>query len=214
MEVKSSSKLARELKRPLLELRQLAFGLNGSGHEDEEIRAEMINVTEAAMRQIDDLVKVGELSNNKYALEPIAVRAVCDEAVNELIQAVNEKTRASMMTVKYTNRAKIAMGNRELLKSVVYNFMLDALNYTTEEEGYDTRMMLRVKEVGRKIEVEVRDFGPALVAMRPMSSTLGMYVAKNFSSYMNAEIGTVKHNDGASFFVRLPVLRQQKIWGM
>lgn len=238
MEVGNTSRIARELKRPLMELRQLVFGLSEMGARDEEIRAEMVGVTEAAMRQIDDLVKIGELGDNKYALEPVAVRAVCDEAADELIRAVNQKTRSSVMTVKYSNRAKLVMGNRELLKSVVYNFLLDALKYTMNEEDYDTRLMLRVKESKQKIEIEVRDFGPALpkkvwreiqesvkmslgetagisdAAMRPMASALGMYVAANFSRYMRAEIGATRHSDGASFFVRLPILKQQKMWGV
>ena len=41
--------VARELKRPLLELRQLAFGFDGKGAEDEKIRAEMVAVSERAM---------------------------------------------------------------------------------------------------------------------------------------------------------------------
>lgn len=211
MEVSGASNVARELKRPLIELRQLAFGLSLSSFSDEKIRSEMVDVADAAMRQIDNLVRVGELS--KFRLEPIAVRAVCDEAADALVKAVNKKTRSAIMVVKYSNRARLAMGNRELLMNIIYNYLLDALNYTMEEEGYDTRVILRVKEVEDKIEIEVRDFGPVLPAMRPKSSTLGLYVTEKFSKYMHAEIGTMRHRDGTSVFVRLPVLRQQKIWG-
>lgn len=222
-EVDGVQVVARELKRPLLELRQLALGFDGGGAEDEAVRAEMVGVAERAMRQVDDLLKIQNLS--RYGLEPIAVRAVCDEVLTE-IDAMFGRKRCQMK-VRYMNRQRLVKANAELLKSVVYNFLLDATRYATDEMQTE----LIVRETGRKVAVEVRDFGPSLpidvwrevqngtveapsdIAMRPGSSALGLYIASKFSKYMQGEISAVRHTDGTSFVIRLPVARQASIWG-
>ena len=222
-EVDGVQVVARELKRPLLELRQLALGFDGGGAEDEAVRAEMVGVAERAMRQVDDLLKIQNLS--RYGLEPIAVRAVCDEVLTE-IDAMFGRKRCQMK-VRYMNRQRLVKANAELLKSVVYNFLLDATRYATDEMQTE----LIVRETGQKVAVEVRDFGPSLpidvwrevqngtvgapsdIAMRPGSSVLGLYIASKFSKYMQGEISAVRHTDGTSFVIRLPVARQVSIWG-
>ena len=116
--------------------------------------------------------------------------------------------------------------NRELLYSVIYNFLLNAMHYSSEE----TRAELIVRESGGKIKVLVRDFGPALplevwkemkrgwlkkptsIAMRPGSSGLGLYIASKFSRYMNAEVGAIRHRDGTSFYVNLPISKQMSLF--
>lgn len=224
MEVDGVSVVAQELKRPLLELRQLALGFDGNGSSDEDIRLEMVTVAERAMRQVNDLAKIQKL--NRFGLEPVAVRAVCDEVLKEVAGLFNEKT--CQMQVKYSNRQRLVTANAELLKSVVYNFLLNATHYAT----IDTKAELKVHEKGKKVAIEIRDFGPALpikkwreiqngilkepndIPMRPGSSALGLYIASKFSKYMNAEVGAVRHRDGTSFFVNLVATRQMSIWGV
>ena len=57
-------------------------------------------------------------------------------------------------------------------------------------------------------------YAPQEIAMRPGSSALGFYIASKFSKYMKAEVGATRHNDGVSFFVKLPTTRQMSIWGL
>lgn len=223
MEVDGAAVVARELRRPLLELRQLAFGFDGNGNSDEKIRAEMIAVADKAIRQVNDLAKIKKLST--YEIKPVAVRALCDDVISEIAELFGGKK--CEMTVRYSNRSRLVMANPELLKSVVYNFLLDATHYT--DEGMKTE--LKIKEASGRVEINVRDFGPALpfdvwrevkgnllepreIAMRPGSSALGLYIASKFSKYMNAEVGAVRHRDGVSFFVKIPVPRQLSMWGV
>lgn len=224
LEVDGAAVVARELKRPLLELRQLAFGFDGNGNSDEKIRSKMISVADKAIRQVNDLAKMERLASGGFELGPVAVRALCDDVISEVSELFSEKK--GKMTVRYSNRSRLVMANPELLHSVIYNFLLDATNYTDEE----MKTELRVKEASGMVEINVRDFGPALpfdvwqevksnliqprdIAMRPGSSALGLYIASKFSKYMNAEVGAVRHKDGASFFVKIPVPRQIKMWG-
>ena len=224
LEVQGAMVVARELKRPLLELRQLALGFDGCGPEDERIRAEMVAVSERAMRQVDDLARFNELENGGFEMGPVAVRALCDDVVKEISRLFGGKK--CELDVKYSNRSRLVNANPELLKSVVSNLVLNAMKYDDRE--LKTRFL--VCESGGKIEINVRDFGPALpsdvwremkeevyapkeIAMRPGSSALGFYIAAKFSKYMKAEVGATRHSDGVSFFVKLPATRQKTIWG-
>ena len=130
------------------------------------------------------------------------------------------------MFVKYSNRARLVTANRELLYSVIYNFLLNAMHYSGER----TKSELIVKDSRDRVKVMIRDYGPTLpidvwrelrrgfinkptsIAMRPGSSGLGLYIASKFSRYMNAQVGAVRHRDGTSFYVELPVSKQASLF--
>ena len=80
------------------------------------------------------------------------------------------------------------------------------------------------------VQVKIRDYGPALpidvwremkrgfvrkptsIAMRPGSSGLGLFIASRFSRYMHAEVGAVRHRDGTSFYINLPISKQMSMF--
>ena len=204
LEVDGAAVVAQELKRPLLELRQLALGFDGNGVDDEKIRLEMVKVADQAMRQVDDLTKIRRLNDGGFEMGPVAVRALCDDVMKEIAKLYTGQR--CEVVVKYSNRSRLVNANPELLKSVVFNLVLDATKYI----DVDARAELKVRESKGKVEINVRDFGPALpmdvwrevqgslrapreIAMRPGSSALGLYIASKFSKYMNAEVGAVRH---------------------
>ena len=215
---------AHELKAPLAVLRQLAFAFDGAGTRDEHIRSEMVSVSERAIKQVNDLAKVRRLEDGLFVMEPVAVREVCDAVSRELSYLFRYNQRD--LFVKYTNKSKLVTANRELLYSVVYNFLLNAMHYSGEE----TRAELVVKDFRDKVKVIVRDYGPALpmdvwremkrgwvekptsIAMRPGSSGLGLFIASRFSRYMGANVGAIRHRDGTSFYVELPISKQASLF--
>ena len=215
---------ARELKRPLVDLRQLALAFDGAGESDEQIRDKMVNVSDRAIRQINDLMKLRRLEDGMFVMEPVAVQSVCSEVTRELEYLFRFNNRN--LFIKYPRHVQPVVANRELLKSVVYNFMLNAMRYTDEE--MESRLV--VKTMGERVRILVRDFGPALpmdvwremrrgfvkkptsIAMRPGTSGLGLYIASRFSRYMHAQVGAVRHPDGTSFYVELPVSRQMRLF--
>ena len=216
---------AHELKAPLAVIRQLAFSLDGMDARGENIREQMIKVSDRAIRQVNDLSKIKRLEDGLFDMEPVVVRAVCDDVVNELkyLFRSNNKT----LKVKYKNRERLVVANRELLRSVIYNFCVNAMHYSNTE----TSSELIVNEKRGKIMISIRDFGPALpndvwkemkrgwvekplsIAMRPGSSGLGLYITSKFSRYMNANVGAVRHRDGTTFYVEMPVSRQASLFG-
>ncbi len=217
---------AHELKAPLSVLRQLALSMDFDDDKAqlEHFKSEMISVSERALKQVNDLTKISRLEDGLFEMEPVSIRAVCDDVTRELNYLFRYNQRD--LYVKYTNKFKLVTANRDLLHSIIYNFLLNAVHYS----GKDTRSELLVSNNKNKVKVVIRDFGPALpmdvwrelkrgwvekptsIAMRPGSSGLGLYIASKFARYMNAEIGAVRHRDGTSFFVELPVSMQARLF--
>ena len=149
---------------------------------------------------------------------------MCDAVTQELKYLFREQNRG--LKVRYRNRAKLVTANRELLYSVIYNFLVNALHYAKR----GTQAELAIREVSGWLRVTVRDFGPSLpteiwhvmreggaerpqsIAMRPGSSGLGLYIASRFSRYMHANVGAVRHRDGSSFYVELPISKQASLF--
>lgn len=215
---------AHELKAPLAVLRQLALSFDEMDTRGEHLRSEMVSVSERAIRQVNDLVKIRRLEDGLFEMEPVAVREVCDAVSRELEYLFKYNQRN--LYVKYMNRVRLVSANRDLLYSVIYNFLLNAMHYSGEE----TRAELIVRDFQDKVKVIIRDYGPALpievwremkrgwiekptsIAMRPGSSGLGLFIASRFSKYMNAKVGAVRHRDGTSFFVELPISKQASLF--
>ncbi|MBO7664304.1 HAMP domain-containing histidine kinase [Candidatus Saccharibacteria bacterium] len=223
-EVENILLVAHELKAPLAVLRQLALSFEFENSSNEHIRSEMVSVSERAIRQVNDLSKIARLEDGLFEMEPVSVRAICDDVTRELNHLFRYNQRD--LRVRYHNHARLVTANRELLHSVIYNFLINAMHYS----GKDTRSELTINERAGKIRVNIRDFGPALpmdvwremrrgwvekptsIAMRPGSSGLGLYIASKFSRYMNANVGAIRHRDGTSFFIDLPVSRQARLF--
>ena len=122
---------AHELKAPLAILRQLALSLDEMSPENENMRTEMVRISDRAIKQVNDLVKIRRLEDGLFKMEPVAVRAVCDEVSRELEYLFDYNQRD--LFIKYSNRTKLVTANRELLYSVVYNFLLNAMHYSGEK---------------------------------------------------------------------------------
>ena len=215
---------ASELKEPLSTLRQLALSFDEMDLAGEKIRSEMVSVSEKAIRQVNDLMRLRRLEGGMFVMEPVAVRSVCDEVTGELMNIFGYDRRS--LKVKYSKRAGLVVANRELLRSVLWNFLVDGMHYGGE--GMQSKLL--VGDYRDKVRVMIRDFGPSLpteiwremqkgfmeqptsIAMRPGSSGLGLYIASKFSQYMGAKMGAVRHRDGTSFFIDLNKSKQASLF--
>lgn len=225
MNVEVNGILAHELKSPLALMRQLAFSLDSEHPEQiDRTKTQLISVSERALRQVNDLTKIARLEDGLFVMEPVAVRAVCEDVTRELSALFRYNQRN--LHLHYSNKSRLVVANRELLYSVIYNFCLNAMHYS----GTETSSELTVQDHHGKVRVTIRDFGPALplkiwrqlktgwveqptaVSMRPGSSGLGLYIASKFSRYMHANVGAIRHRDGTSFFVELPVSYQTSLF--
>ena len=214
--------VAHDLKSPLTLMRQMALAMDfqkDSTSELEKSRNKIIRISERAMRQVNDLTKIARLEEGLFTLEPVSIRAVCDDVLSELEQLFTLNQRK--LRFEYRNKARLVIGNYDLIFSVIYNFCANAMYYSTVE----TESCLIISDKKDKIVVDVRDFGPSLpttvwrqikagltaptsISMRPGSSGLGLYIASKLAKYLNAEVSAVRHRDGTSFQVILPVSHQ------
>ena len=213
---------AHELKSPLAVMRQLALSMDfqeDSSLDLEKTRSQIVNISERAIRQVNDLTKIARLEEGLFVMEPVSVRTVCDHVLSEL-RPFFELNHRSLRT-SYKNRTNLVIANQDLLFSVIYNFCINAMYYSTAE----TISILSLSDRGDSVEVAVRDYGPSLpikvwqqlktgisqptsIAMRPTSSGLGLYIASQFSNYMQAELSAVRHRDGTSFKLKIPASKQ------
>ena len=221
-EVNSLSIAAHELKAPLSLIRQLTFSLDfaSSTSEQEKIKSEIVDVSERGLRIVNDLTKVARLEDGLFELEPVSIRNVCSEVEKELkyLYRFDQK----VLETKFSNRSRLVVANRELLFSVLYNFGFNALRYSDD----NSKSFLKVKDEKGRVKVEIRDFGPSLpkkiyeklktnsletpsdISLRPDSSGLGLFIATKFARFMNADVGAIRHRNGTSFFVSLPISAQ------
>lgn len=223
-DVSSVGVAAHELKSPLVLLRQLSLDLiddNLDDRERKQILEQLVHVSEKALRLTSDITRAESLQAALFPLEPVNPLTICDEVSGELRRLYVANGR----TLKRSRQQHIVpvVANRDLLRRILLNFADNALHYSNAS-GY---VMLEAKLIKRQqvVRVGVRDYGPALplanwrrltnslqqtqaVHARPQSSGLGLYIAHQFATAMNGRIGAIRHHDGASFYVELPVSHQ------
>ncbi len=216
--------MMHEAKAPLAVMRQLAFSFDVESAKNNRVRTDMIRVADRALKQIDDLMKIARLEDGLFEMEPVSVRAVCDIAYRDATQLFY--TSQKDVRIDYCGKLSLVTANFELLYSVLLNFLSNAAKYANN----GTVARLIVRDIKDGVRFTVRDNGPLLpiaiwrklqtqsldtpvnIAMRPGSSGFGLFIAARFSQYMNAKIGSIRHRNGMSFYVELPVSRQASLF--
>jgi len=219
---------AHELKSPLALVRQLALLLEDpSLSEDERARlqARIVLTSERALRLTGDLTKSARLQDALFQLEPLNPEQICRDIVSELTPLFAEYGRA--VELGQRKHPLLLVANRDLLRRIVMNFSDNALRYT--EPGTAVRLQVTALKKAGIVRVGVRDYGPALsndmwralterlatapqsIHARPESSGLGLYIAGQFAEAMNGKIGVIRHRDGATFYVDLPMSHQMSL---
>ena len=213
---------AHELKTPLALMRQLSLLLSeGSldAVETQRVSQQVTQTAERALALVGDLAHTANLSPTLFPLEPVNPLAVCRQIAQEMRPALQVYDRR----VEWPRgcQAQLVVANQTLLGRVLANFLENALRYS--EPSATVRVKLQRR--GDVLRMGVRDFGPMMslreyrqlldemslrksVRTRPESSGLGVYVASQFAQAMNGEIGLIRHRDGLTFYVDVPLSRQ------
>lgn len=214
---------AHELKSPLALLRQLSLELS-SEHVSEADRRrivdQMTHVTEKALRLTSDLTRV-ESQATLFEVTPVNPLDVAIDVQTELSRLYNAHGRT--LKVARVRHLPPVIANRDLLRRILLNFADNALHYADVDGAVELHAQLQVER--STVRLSVRDRGPHMplaswkklvytlksgqpVHARPQSSGLGLYISHEFAQAMNGHIGAIRHQDGASFYVELPVSRQ------
>ena len=221
---------AHELKSPLSLIRQLSLIL-----EDESLTADQRSVsinriyltTQKALRLTSDLTRAYNLNDpTLFPLSPISPLQVC----NDLLYDMKPYIEAKGKSVAFYSPTKIPLviSNADLLGRILSNFLDNAINYTFENEKMQLNLKVYKKE--NKVRFGLRDFGPAIKASyfedikngmtknaevvhaRPASSGLGIYISSQFAEIINSKIGVIRHRNGATFYVDVPISSQLKLF--
>lgn len=214
---------AHELKTPLALIRQMALLLDDdltSTADKKQIHQRIIQTSEQALQLTVDLANSANLMPSLFPLEPVNPLALCQQIAAETrLSAALYGRKISWPRGGRNNR--LILANRTLLGRILANFLNNALKYT--EDGSEIKVSVTsAKEV---VRLSVRDFGPMMnlreyrrlldemdarktVRTRPESSGLGIYVASQFARAMNGQIGLIRHRDGLTFYVEMPISRQ------
>ncbi|MBC7512072.1 HAMP domain-containing histidine kinase [Candidatus Saccharibacteria bacterium] len=214
---------AHELKSPLVLLRQLSLELADDAlteHERARIAVQMTLVTEKALRLTSDLTRV-ESQTKLFELTPVNPLDVARDVRSELQSLYSAHGR--LLRVSRIHTLPPVIANRDLLRRILLNFADNALHYTGPDDVVELQAQLLADR--SSVRLSIRDYGPHMplanwkrlvttlsdkqsVHSRPQSSGLGLYISHEFARHMNGRIGAIRHQDGASFYVELPVSRQ------
>ena len=214
---------AHELKTPLALIRQMALLLDDdltSEADKKQLQQRIVQTSEQALQLTVDLANSANLTPSLFPLEPVNPLAICRQMAAETrFNAVLYGRKISWPRSGRNNR--LILANRTLLGRILANFLNNALKYTED----DSEIKVSVKAVDGAVRLSVRDFGPMMslkeyrrlldemdvrktVRTRPESSGLGIYVASQFARAMNGQIGLIRHRDGLTFYVEMPISRQ------
>lgn len=211
---------AHELKAPLAVIRQLALELGDNTldeHERTVISRQIELIAERGLRFTGNITKAEQLT--LLETDPINPAQVCYEVVHELqpLYAAHQR----VIRFRGMRRAPLVIANHDLLRRILLNFGDNALHYG-DENGI-VELFAQLKKNQHSVRLGVRDYGPMVPAntwrqlagaapqavhARPDSSGLGLKIVSEFAQAIGGQVGAIRHRDGASFYVELPLSRQ------
>ncbi|MGK2896128.1 MAG: sensor histidine kinase [Candidatus Saccharimonadales bacterium] len=212
---------AHELKAPLAVIRQLALELGDaslSENERQTIARQIELIASRSLRFTGNITKTEQLALSET--DPINSMQVCDEVIRELrpLYVAHERT----IRFRSSRRPSLIVANYDLLRRILLNFGDNALHYG-DENGV-VEFFVELKRTRQMMRIGVRDYGPMIpadmwrrvlntgvphsVSARPESSGLGLRIVSQFAEAIGGQIGAIRHRNGASFYVELPISKQ------
>lgn len=212
---------AHELKSPLALIRQLALELSAANDPAlyETLTEQIVLTAERSLRMTTNLTKVSKEQSPLFVTESTNPHAVLAQVQSELTPLYRASSRH--LIYKKTLRLPLIATNTDLLRRIMCNFADNALHYADEESIVELYTQLRRHD--GTVRLGVRDYGPTIPtnvwrslhdshaahqSSRPDSSGIGLHIAHRFAEQINATIGAIRHRDGVSFYVDVPVSKQ------
>ncbi len=217
---------ASELSSPLVLLRQLGLSVAGddvSESERKRLGQQLTLTSERALRLAANLSMVAS-DQPALLLEPINPMSICQEVIHELSPLF--MAHGQTITLQQRSKAPLLVANRQLLQRILLGFGDNALHYGSME--HPVRMM--ISGHGDRVRIGVRDYGPAVpidmwqqlegrvarrsrapLGNRPHTSGVGLIAARRLAEMMDSAVGTIRHRDGATFYVDLRISGQMSL---
>ena len=216
---------AHELKAPLALIRQMSLLIEDGQLSLAEARLMQRRLTLTAERSlalVQDLARTVNVQPTLFPLEPVNPLALLTQLAHQSRDMLRLYDRR--VTWPRTGKKRLVVANPLLLGRIMMNFLDNAMRYS--EAGAAIRVTVR--QAGTMVRLGVRDFGPMMslaeyrqlvdemttrksVRTRPDSSGLGVYIAATFARAMGGQVGLIRHRDGLTFYVDVPLSEQMSL---
>ncbi len=217
---------ASELTSPLVLLRQLGLAVAADDMSEDQRRLlgrQLTLTSERALRMAASL-SMTATGQQPLPLEPINPVSVCQEVIHELSPLF--AAHGQRITMQTRSRVPLLVANRQLLQRILLGFADNALHFGSDAHP----VKMTISGHGDRIRIGVRDYGPAVpidmwqrlesrvarraqvpIANRPNTSSIGLIAARRLAEMMDSAVGTIRHRDGATFYVDLRVSGQMNL---
>lgn len=209
---------ASELTSPLVLMRQLGIAVGGDAIGDDERRQlgkRLTLTSERALRMAANM-SMASVEQASLALEPINPISVCQEVIYELSPLFT--AHGQTISLQSRSRMPLLVANRQFLQRILLGLGDNALHYGSANQP----VRMTIKGHGDFVRIGVRDYGPAVpvdmwrrlegrvarraqvpLANRPLASSINLIAVQRLAKRMNSVVGTIRHRDGATFYVDL-----------
>ena len=219
---------AHELKTPLAIISHLASALADNALDTPEARRDSLQriqlSVQRTMRLVQDLTTTYRISEQQLGLaldfQPVNITQVCEEVAHEITPFATAHSQA--LHLELGRKSQLVVGDRELLHSVLFNLLDNALRHTPSE----TAVRIHLRRRSEVVRVCVHDSGPGIqpsdmtqlkqrlgkltqpIVTRSSGSGLGLYIAQQLAGAMGGRVGVGTVKNGADFHVDLLHSRQ------
>lgn len=209
--VLSVAAATRDLRTPLVRLRQLAFEVEQCG-ADEKALGRIQSTLSEALGVVDEL-SVASNPLSDLVIEPVSVNSLL-AAVQAEVQPQARELSCQFICV-LPKRPSLLSGNYNALKQLLVRFSLDAMRYSKRPVRLSAHLTRR-----REVVLELRDSGVLFtsgarnlehnerlnpVASRPLMSSLNLLLAEQLTRAMCGSIEFHYHRRGGmTIEARLP----------
>lgn len=221
---------AHELKTPLTIISHLASTLEDPSLEMSFVERQQslrrIHLSaDRTLRLIQSLTTSYRLSQPgqmtfELDLEPVNALQICEEAAHELAPFAASESQS--IVVNFGRQAHLVVANRQLLQSVFFNLIDNAVRHNPPE----TKIIVGSQRQNDRIRINIRDNGPGIRRQdfkelearlgkliqplfgRSSGSGLGLYVAGQLIASMGGNLGVGRPAKGSEFRVELLCSRQ------
>jgi K+-sensing histidine kinase KdpD len=209
---------ATELSSPLVLLRQIGFALAADNvTEDERHRlSQQLTLTSDRALRLTASLSMTAQSQVNLPLEPINPVSICQDVVHELTPLFT--AYGQHISVCQRSRIPLTVANGQLLRQILLGFGDNALHYGSADHpiqilisGHSDRVRIGLRDHGpavpvdlwQRLEEKILSRARAPLATRPQVSGVSLLASKRLAEMMGSAVGTIRHRDGATFYVDL-----------
>ena len=221
---------SRDLRAPLVRLRQLSFELEDRSINSRDTTAwSQLQLTlNEALRLVDQLSLAAQPLDDQLVLEPVSLSSLVDD-VNHAVQPLSHALEREFVCELPARKRPVAVGNYAMLQSILVGFMSDALRYNNQPRPVE--LAVRIQRTDQ-VAVTIRDYGAEFdgrqsirlpqagqlvnnlnpVSSRPLMSSLNLLLADKLTRAMHGYVAVHRHRrGGVTIETCLPLSRQMSL---